>query len=153
MQNTVKIRTIIVDDEPLARSRLLRLLAPQSVVDVIAEAVNGQEAVNLVKQLKPDLVFLDIQMPIKTGLQAAQEISQLQQQKPAIVFCTAYDQYAVEAFKTQAVAYLLKPVSTEDLQEAITKATQVSQLQLAQFAESPSLVAPVHQQTVPIVIG
>ena len=124
------IRTLIVDDEPLARNRLNRLLSEISSIEVLAMADNGQQAIELVRTMQVDLVFLDINMPIKNGLQAATEIVTEQAKPPAIIFCTAYDEYAIEAFKTQAVAYLMKPISKETLQQAIDKATKLNQLQI-----------------------
>lgn len=131
-----KIRALLVDDEPLARKRLQRLLVDMPMVEVIAEAENGQQAVDLSARLKPDLVFMDIQMPIKNGVDAAQEITQMQLKSPAVIFCTAYDQYAIEAFKVQAAAYLLKPVSKEDLLQAVQQATQINRLQSSHSGES-----------------
>ncbi len=123
------IRTLIVDDEPLARSRLRRLLGDIDLIDVIGEAADGKEAISLVESLSPNLIFMDIQMPKLTGIEAADTIMQLFfDDPPAIIFCTAYDQYAIEAFKVNASDYLLKPVSSEDLSQAIKRACQISQL-------------------------
>ncbi len=119
----------IVDDEPLARSRLRRMLTAQGV-DVIAEGETGKDAVQIASDELVDLIFLDISMPIKNGLQAAAEIEELIVTPPAIVFCTAYDQFAIQAFKTNAVAYLLKPFSSDDLVDALEKASRVSRTQL-----------------------
>lgn len=124
------MRVLIVDDEPLARSRLNRLLADIHDVEVIGSAENGAEAVRLVTVDKPDLVFLDINMPIKNGIQAAREIAAMGQHPPAIIFCTAYDEYALEAFEVQASAYLMKPVNRNELQKALDKAAPLTQLHL-----------------------
>jgi len=140
------IQAIVVDDEPLARTRLKRLLVAESA-DVVAQGVNGQEAVDLVRAHSVDMLFIDINMPIKNGLQAAEEIS-LMEKPPAIVFCTAYDQYAIAAFKTNAVAYLLKPVQTRDIREAITKAAVLNRFQINQLLDQRTLVnsLSVHYQ-------
>ncbi len=123
------MRVAVVDDEPLARSRLRRLLATQNI-DVAAEGENGNEAIVIAEDKSIDLIFMDINMPVKNGLQAAQEIEQNSQTPPAIIFCTAYDQFAIQAFKTNAIAYLLKPFSESELVDALAKATKVSRTQL-----------------------
>ena len=115
------IKAVAIDDEPLARARLVRLLTMQGV-DVIAQGENGQQAIDLVFENDDvDILFIDINMPIKTGLQAVNDICSTHLDPPAIVFCTAYDEYALDAFKTNAVAYLLKPIQAEDIANAIDK--------------------------------
>lgn len=109
---------IIADDERLMRDQLrMRLSEVWPELDIVGEAKNGEEAVELVAQLKPDLTFLDIRMPGKTGMEAAREIGD----QSHIVFVTAYDQYAVEAFERGAVDYLLKPTETERLQVTVDR--------------------------------
>lgn len=130
----MSIRAIIVDDEPLARARLKRLLTMHDV-EVVAQGENGQQAIDLVLSHEIDILFIDINMPIKTGLEAASEISCKVQDPPAIVFCTAYDQFAVDAFKTDAVAYLLKPIQANDIANAIEKAGNVNRFQRASLFE------------------
>jgi len=125
----MSITAIVVDDEPLARKRLTRLLR-ELEVKVIAQGCNGQEAVELTAQHDVDLVFLDINMPLQNGLSAASDIVEQHEQPPAIVFCTAYDEYALEAFSTDATAYLLKPVTQLDLADAIEKAQRVTRVQI-----------------------
>lgn len=125
-------RAIVVDDEPLAVKRLVRLLA-QMNVEVVATGTDGLQAVQLCKLHAVDLLFLDINMPYMNGLLAAQEITANSSQAPAIVFCTAYQQHALEAFKAQASAYLLKPVNIQDLAAAIKQASRLSHLQLSQL--------------------
>jgi len=112
-----KLRAIIVDDEPLARVGLSHLLKNIPRVEIIAEAANGFEALELVDGLKPDLLFLDIQMPGLNGFEVLQHIAHV----PLIIFTTAYDQYALKAFETLALDYLLKPVRLERLKTAIEK--------------------------------
>lgn len=129
------IRVLVIDDEPLARSRLSRLLAEIDDVDVVGVGENGLEAVNLVRTLNPDLVFLDINMPVKNGIQAAHDIAAEQVLPPAIIFCTAYDEYALEAFKLQASAYLMKPVNQAELRQAVHKAAPLTQLHLNKLIE------------------
>ncbi len=99
------VRALIVEDEPLARRTLREFTREVEWLDVVGEAENGREAVRLINKLEPDLVFLDVQMPELTGLQVLEHI----QHRPAIVFTTAFDQYAVTAFELEAVDYLVKP--------------------------------------------
>ncbi|MBC3805763.1 response regulator transcription factor [Undibacterium seohonense] len=109
---------IIADDERLMRDQLrLRLQQVWPELEILDEAKNGEEAIQLVESLKPDLAFLDIRMPAKTGLEAAREIGT----KAHIVFITAYDQYAVEAFDQGAVDYVLKPADTERLSKTVER--------------------------------
>jgi len=103
-----KIRAIIADDEPLARRGIRQLLGPHADVDVIAEARNGREAVRALRELKPDLLFLDVQMPEMDGFDVLREIGP--RHMPAVIFVTAYDEFAVRAFDTQALDYLVKPL-------------------------------------------
>src|SRR5579883_644641 len=102
-----KLRVIVVDDEPLARERLLRLLAGEAEVEVVAECADGTGAGEAISRLSPDVVFLDIQMPPPNGLQVASELPV--HQRPAVVFITAHEDFALEAFEIGAVDYLLKP--------------------------------------------
>jgi sigma-B regulation protein RsbU (phosphoserine phosphatase) len=111
------IRALIVDDEAPARDRLRRLLSPGDVT-VVGEAENGAEAIARIAALQPDLVFLDIQMPALSGLEVA---ARLPAPRPRIVFCTAYDRFAVEAFELHAVDYLLKPVHRDRLMTAVNR--------------------------------
>jgi two-component system LytT family response regulator len=114
------LRVVIVDDEPLARALLREYLEPYSDVEIVAECANGFEAVKAVADLKPDLVFLDIQMPRLDGF----EVLELIGQDVNVVFITAFDQYAVRAFEFHAVDYLLKPVSPERFNEALQRARE-----------------------------
>ncbi len=114
------LRVLIADDERPARRFLANLLADCPEVEVVGEASNGQEAVELIERLKPDLALLDLQMPELGGLDAARMVAA--GALPAIVFVTAFDEYAVEAFELNAVDYLLKPVELERLQAAIARA-------------------------------
>ncbi|MFW6257607.1 MAG: LytR/AlgR family response regulator transcription factor, partial [Prolixibacteraceae bacterium] len=115
-----KLRTIIVEDEELARNLLKSFLKAAENVELIAECENGFEGVKMINELKPDLVFLDIQMPKITGF----EMLELLDHKPQIIFATAYDQYALKAFEFNAADYLLKPYSRERLLEAVEKVAE-----------------------------
>ncbi len=112
---TSQHRAIIIDDEELARSIVREYLASHSEVAIVAECANGFEAVKTITELKPDIIFLDIQMPKLNGF----EVLELIDEHPAVIFTTAYDEYALRAFEVHAVDYLLKPFSQERLDEAL----------------------------------
>src|SRR5208282_6484591 len=112
---TGKIRAVIVDDEELARQVLREFVAAHSEIELIAECANGFEAVKVVAERKPDLVFLDIQMPKLDGF----EVLELIGNEAAVVFVTAHDNFAIRAFEVHAVDYLLKPVSAERFEAAL----------------------------------
>jgi len=114
-------RILIVDDEPLARERLKRLLQEHSDFTVAGEAGNGDAALSWLSLHPADLVLLDIQMPGKTGLDVAADIAAMPN-APVVVFCTAYDEHALQAFSVKAVDYLLKPIRREDLSRALQRA-------------------------------
>ncbi|MFC4292988.1 LytR/AlgR family response regulator transcription factor [Sphingorhabdus arenilitoris] len=120
-----RLRTIIVDDEPLAVERLQILCAAIPAIDLVATASDGAAAIRLVQELSPDLIFLDIGMPKMDGMSAARALSLLQR-KPAIIFVTAYDNFAVEAFDLDIADYVLKPVSAERLERAIGRAADAA---------------------------
>lgn len=122
------MKILIVDDEALARSRLKRFIETHDLGDVVSEAENGLEAIEQVEKFGPDVVLLDIQMPAMDGLEAAQHLSLLDT-PPAIIFTTAYDEYAVQAFDVQAVGYLLKPVRADDLKTALGKLNKINKVQ------------------------
>jgi two-component system LytT family response regulator len=111
------VRTVIVDDEPLARKRLRELLTGFDGIECIGEAVDGRSAVQTIDTLRPDLVFLDVEMPEGTGLDVLDRIAH----SPAVIFTTAYDRYAVAAFELQAVDYLLKPFGHDRLARALER--------------------------------
>lgn len=117
-----KIKTLIIDDEPLARKGLLVRLANNHNIQVVGECCNGREAVSAIKTQKPDLIFLDIQMPVLNGFQVLQQLEQEGVDLPVVIFVTAYDNYAMKAFEVHALDYLLKPVEDTRLMEAIQKA-------------------------------
>ncbi|MFH2002481.1 MAG: LytTR family DNA-binding domain-containing protein [Planctomycetota bacterium] len=114
-----KIRTIIVDDEPLARERIRTLLDAESDFEIVAECDGGAAAVDSVDSLQPDLLFLDIQMPEIDGFDVLSAIDP--ENIPAVIFVTAYDQYAVRAFEVHAIDYLLKPFDKERFKEALAR--------------------------------
>jgi two-component system LytT family response regulator len=118
-------KAIVIDDEPAAR-RLMRNLLQEhsSVINVIAEAGNGKDAIRMIDEMKPDLIFLDIQMPDLTGFEVIEQLTF----KPNIIFTTAYEQYAIKAFDTFSIDYLLKPIKEERLSQSIEKLKQFGRL-------------------------
>ena len=131
------MKVLVVDDEPLARQRLEQLLKQIESVAEVFLANNGQQAIEMSQQISPDLVLLDIRMPGIDGLETAQHLSQLNN-APAIIFTTAYDEYALDAFKVSAVDYLLKPVRLERLAESLERACQLNRVQLQAIRTQPS---------------
>jgi two-component system, LytTR family, response regulator AlgR len=129
----VRLRVLIVDDEPPARERLRSLLGELADVEVIGEAANGHEALRESHDLVPDVVLLDVRMPGMDGLEAARHLNVLEE-PPAVIFTTAYDQYAVEAFEAHAVGYLLKPVHKEQLAASLHRAGRLTRAQLQKLA-------------------
>jgi two-component system, LytTR family, response regulator len=111
------MKAIIIDDERLARQELRNLLSAHKEIEIVAECANAMEAKEKIAEISPDVIFLDIQMPGKTGLELLEEISAL----PEVVFVTAYDEYAIRAFEINALDYLLKPVSPQRLAETVKK--------------------------------
>jgi two-component system LytT family response regulator len=116
------MRVLLIDDEPLARRELRRLLAPNSWIDVTGEAANVDEAVRQIDALRPELVFLDIQMPGGTGFDVLERVLNV----PQVIFTTAYDQHALRAFEVNALDYLLKPVEPERLAAALSRVRRSS---------------------------
>jgi len=139
------VKILIVDDEKLARDRLARLVDKSGEHHVVGEATDGRSAIAQVETLHPDVVLLDIRMPGMDGLEAARHLMKLDN-PPAIIFCTAYGEHALEAFQTHAVGYLLKPVKAEKLQEALTSATKLNRVQLQQMTTPTSTAAPAARQ-------
>jgi two-component system response regulator LytT len=113
------LRTIVIDDEKLARDRLAGFLAGLGGIELIGEASNGVEAVRMIEDQRPDLVFLDVQMP---GMDGFEVLRALSQPPPQVVFATAYDEYAIRAFEVQAIDYLLKPFARTRVEEAVGRA-------------------------------
>jgi len=120
------IRTLLVDDEQPARERLRQLLTGVDGIEIVGEAEDGVQAIECVAELTPDLVLLDIQMPGCSGLEVA---ASLGRPRPAIIFCTAYDHYAVDAFELQVVDYLLKPVNRARLHAAIARVRETRRVE------------------------
>lgn len=124
------MKTLIVDDEALARGRLRGLLKELGDIELVGEATDGLQAVALAQSLQPDLLLLDIQMPGMDGLEVARHVASFER-PPAVVFCTAYDEHALAAFEAHAVDYVVKPVRLERLRAAIDKARRYASAELA----------------------
>lgn len=118
----MKIKTLIVDDEPLARDRLQKLLDAEGDVTVLGQCTNGKEAVKAIREKAPDLVFLDVQMPELDGFGVLGELAT--EEVPVIIFVTAHDKFALKAFEVHAVDFLLKPFDRERFQTALKRAKQ-----------------------------
>ena len=127
------MKVLVCDDEQLARERLSRLVGDLDGYEVVAEAVNGAEAVQKLSETDADIILMDIRMPQMDGLEAARLISR-NKTPPAIIFCTAYDDHALQAFNVNAVGYLLKPVRREALAEALAKARSLNRVQVSALA-------------------
>ena len=117
-----RVRVIIVDDEPLARERIRTLLSRDLSVQIVCECDNATHAIAAIRSMKPDLIFLDIQMPEKNGFDVVSEIGP--DDMPAVIFCTAYDEFAVRAFEVNAVDYLLKPFDRGRLKQALDRVVE-----------------------------
>jgi two-component system, LytTR family, response regulator AlgR len=129
----MNMRVLIVDDEPPARERLRSMVAEAGEFEVVGEAGHGEQAIDMVDKLTPDIVLLDVRMPGIDGLEVARHLATLPE-PPAVIFTTAFDEYALQAFDSEAVAYLLKPIRAEKLRTALAKAARLTRPQLQQVA-------------------
>lgn len=130
IQRTKKpcMNIVVCDDEPLARERLIRMVKAAGH-EVVAQAANGVEALEHVRLHQPDVVLLDIRMPQMDGIQCAQALQKLEV-PPAVIFVTAFDQHAIDAFNTQAIGYLLKPINQQQLETALQSASKLNSAQI-----------------------
>jgi len=129
----MKKNAIIIDDERLARNELKKMLTLHPEIEVVGEAANADEGLNLINELTPDLILLDVQMPVKTGFDLLQELERL----PAVIFTTAYDEYAIRAFEVNALDYLLKPIDPKRLSDALQKFLAIDEKEML-FSENRS---------------
>lgn len=127
------IRVVIVDDELLARQRIEDLLAKEPRIEISGEARDGNEAVEMIRDLQPDLVFLDVQMPGRTGIEVAEEIGA--EKMPVTIFTTAYERFALKAFDVAAIDYLVKPFDDERFAQALTRARKAIEAKPARQSE------------------
>ncbi len=132
-----RLKVLIVDDEPPARERLRSLLVEIPDMEVVGEAVNGQQCLVRAHELAPDVVLLDVRMPGMDGIEVARHLNALDE-PPAVIFTTAFDEYAVNAFEAQAVGYLLKPIRKEKLAAALERAGRLTRPQLQKIAAAAS---------------
>lgn len=133
----MKIRTLVVDDEPLARDRIKRFLAREADIEIVGEAGDGREAVERIEELQPDLLFLDIQIPECDGFSVLEQLGE-RQMPPAVIFVTAYDRYAIRAFDFHALDYLLKPYTGERFRRAVERArAQIQQSRAGDATTNP----------------
>jgi two-component system response regulator AlgR len=132
-----RLKILIVDDEPPARERLRSLLVEIPDMEVVGEAVNGQQSLSRAEELAPDVVLLDVRMPGMDGIEVARHLNALEE-PPAVIFTTAFDEYAVNAFETHAVGYLLKPIRKEKLAAALERAGRLTRPQLQKIAAAAS---------------
>ena len=143
---TATLTTVIVDDEQLACDELAYLLRDFPEVELVATGRNGLEAVQLIRKTEPDLVFMDVHMPGQDGISVVRELRESGVELPHFIFVTAYDQYAVEAFRLEAMDYLLKPVDKARLAETIDRARRSAQEKKAAALEIPApLPSPPHR--------
>jgi two-component system, LytTR family, response regulator len=117
-----KIRTMVIDDEPVARERIVGLLQQEQDIELIGECADGNQAISAINQQSPDLVFLDVQMPACDGFNVIQQVGA--DRMPAVVFVTAYDEYALRAFEVHAIDYLLKPFGRDRFQQTLRHARE-----------------------------
>ena len=140
------IPTVVVDDEQLAREELAYLLKAHPEIEVVAQGQNGLEAVKLIREYEPDVLFLDVQMPGLDGFGVIKELIAKKAKLPHIIFATAYDQYAVQAFEVNAVDYLLKPFDKARLARAVERARARLETQAAPAERLQALLQSVHAQ-------
>ncbi len=126
------MKALIVDDERLARKELMKLLEEHPSIEVVGEAANADEAEKMIEELNPELLFLDIQMPGRTGFQLLESLDSA----PLVVFTTAYDEFALKAFAVNALDYLLKPITSDRLSEAVHKILEKERVKAGRARES-----------------
>ena len=134
------MKVLVVDDEAPARARLEQIIGDVDGYEFVGEAANGEQALAMVDEHRPDIVLLDIRMPGLDGIQTAHHLNSLEH-PPAVVFTTAYDEYAIEAFEARAVGYVLKPVRRERLQSALEHASRLGAPQINEIAETSGIEA------------
>jgi two-component system LytT family response regulator/two-component system response regulator LytT len=147
---TATLTAVLVDDEPLAREELTYLLKEFPEIEIVGTGCNGIEALSLIQSLEPDLAFLDIQMPGLDGLAVVRKLKDSGAELPHFIFATAYDEYAVEAFRIHAMDYLLKPIEKERLEETIERARRsLDERQKAGAAAEAAVEAPAQRPPAP----
>lgn len=151
----IPFKTIIIDDEPLARLRLLKLISDYpKTFEIVGEAENGEEAVEKINMLKPELLFLDIQMPVYNGFEVLQRLNY----SPKVIFCTAFDEFALQAFDSYCIDYLVKPLSKERFAKTVEKLIQFNgnnaEINLQKLIQQyPNINKKIEATTLPVKIG
>lgn len=140
---------LIVDDEPLARERLARLISQTEGYELIGAAHNAESGHEMVLQKRPDILFLDISMPGKSGLEMAQDLLS-ENLRPAVIFCTAYEEHALAAFDACATGYLVKPVRQEELDRALKSASTLNRAQLSSFEKLERQASPLENEHITV---
>lgn len=135
------LKVIVVDDEAPARGRLVRILHELEGFSIAGEATNGIEAIDLCEQVTPDIVLMDIRMPGMDGIEAARHLAE-NSSSPAVIFTTAFNEYAIDAFDAQAIGYLMKPVRRDKLARALERASRLSRRQITALGEDKSTASP-----------
>jgi len=151
MSEAKRLRVLVVDDEPLARKRVEDLLAKVNDVDLVGTASTGDEAIAAIERLHPDLVFLDVQMPARSGFEVVEAIGA--ERMPATIFATAFDHYAIRAFDVAAVDYLVKPFDDERFAQALSRARKKIELQQAGEITSRLLALVREQSSEPPIVS
>lgn len=128
-------KTVIIDDERLAREELKSILSEFTEIEIIAEAQNGDEGIEIIKKMSPDLIFLDVNMPGMTGFEMLKKLEEI----PYVIFVTAYDEYALKAFEVNALDYILKPVDPDRLSDAISKLKDKEELEYESSTATKSI--------------
>ncbi len=149
---TVTLTTLVVDDEQLARDELSYLLRDFPEIEIIASGSNGLQAVDLIRKAEPELVFLDVQMPGLDGMGVVRRLREEGIPLPHFIFVTAYEQYAVEAFRLEAMDYLLKPLDKARLAETIERARRTIQEKKSPEPEAPASKAPAAPQRTKLLV-
>jgi DNA-binding LytR/AlgR family response regulator len=145
----MRIRALLADDEPAARSRLRRLLDCHPQIQIIGEAENGLEALERVERLQPQLLFLDVEMPGLNGFEVLKELSK-DVPRPLTIFITGFHEYALEAFRARAIAYLLKPIEEDHLREMVQRASLLIESGSSRRAEDQKVDRLLDSATVPM---
>jgi DNA-binding LytR/AlgR family response regulator len=140
----MKIKAIIIDDERLARSRLFRLLKKHDFIEILGAAADGSEAIELINKTHPDVIFLDIKMPVVSGFEMLERLDK--SDSPYVIFTTAYDNYALRAFEENTIDYLLKPVSEIKLERAVSKLKTLMQTGKSLSLNFEKLIHTLKQQ-------
>lgn len=149
---TAALRSLLIDDEPAACLRLRRLLASRSNVEIVGEVNDGPSAVEQIEALRPDLIFLDVQMPGLNGFEVLRSLAP-HTPLPLVIFVTAFDEHALRAFRAQALAYLLKPIETDLLEAVLDRAWSIHSFQMQRIEQESRIRAAVSNTTLERIVA